>query len=224
MPGVVEQLANLAARWGLVGIISGRPVAYLSRHLGLAEVPGHDLIRVAGLYGLEWTNPDGTLGTDSQAQMWRAAVEEVAASAELRAPPGLEVERKGLSVTLHWRRAPEVADWAREFVAGQVGPIGLVWAEGRKSLEVRPPVGGNKKTVVADLGAGYAAVAYIGDDRADLEAFDALDDLAARGASVMRVAVASSEGPPELAQRSDLVVDGPPGVLNLLSSLSRPDL
>jgi len=36
----------------------------------------------------------------------------------------------------------------------------------------------------------------------------------------VRVAVASSEAPPELIERSDLVLDGPAGVLELLHDLA----
>jgi trehalose 6-phosphate phosphatase len=65
-----------------------------------------------------------------------------------------------------------------------------------------------------------AAVAYVGDDRGDLPAYDALDRLASRGAATLRVAVAGAETPAELVDRADLVLDGPAAVVDLLRRLA----
>jgi trehalose 6-phosphate phosphatase len=63
------------------------------------------------------------------------------------------------------------------------------------------------------------AALYAGDDLADLEAFEALDQLALRGLAVVRVAVTGPETPPELIERSDLKVEGPCGLVDLLGTL-----
>ena len=63
------------------------------------------------------------------------------------------------------------------------------------------------------------AACFVGDDAGDLAAFDALDDLAATGVAVVRVAVTSAEAPAELLRRADLAVDGPAAVVELLRSL-----
>jgi hypothetical protein len=47
-----------------------------------------------------------------------------------------------------------------------------------------------------------------------------LDRLRDEGVHTMRVAVDSPEAPPELLERADLVVDGPPGVVEFLDALS----
>ena len=39
---------------------------------------------------------------------------------------------------------------------------------GRLSVELRPPVGGDKGHVVAELGAGLDAVCFLGDDRGEI--------------------------------------------------------
>ena len=62
-------------------------------------------------------------------------------------------------------------------------------------------------------------VVVIGDDVGDLAAFAAAERLVERGVRTTKVAVRSEEAPPELLSRADLVVDGPPGVLDLLRSL-----
>jgi trehalose 6-phosphate phosphatase len=63
-------------------------------------------------------------------------------------------------------------------------------------------------------------VCFVGDDRGDLPAYDALDRLAVRGVHTLRVAVASSEAPDELIARADLVLDGPAEVLAFLRRLA----
>ena len=61
---------------------------------------------------------------------------------------------------------------------------------------------------------------FVGDDRVDLPAFDALDELQEAGIATFKVAVSSEEAPKELIARADLVVDGPVGVVGFLNDLS----
>ena len=62
---------------------------------------------------------------------------------------------------------------------------------------------------------------YAGDDRTDLDAFRALDQMRQDGAlqRALRVGVASDEAPSEITGEADLVVDGPTGVRELLRLL-----
>lgn len=218
-PGAVEVLAHLARSWGLVAVVSGRPVAFLARHLDLSPSDHRSGVRAFGLYGLEWSEPDGSYRVDPEASQWAAVVEKAAQAAEAGAPAGLEVERKGLTLTLHWRHTPELAAWARGQAEAESSRSGLVWSEGRMSLELRPPVGGDKGSVVERMSGDLSSVAYLGDDRADLDAFDALDRLATIGVATVRVAVKSSEAPADLLARADVVVDGPAGAHGLLAAL-----
>jgi trehalose 6-phosphate phosphatase len=89
----------------------------------------------------------------------------------------------------------------------------------RKAIELRPPLRRDKGTALTEAAAGLDAACFLGDDRGDLAAFDALDRMAADGAHVARVGVRSPEMPEELAQRADVVVDGPQGALELLQAL-----
>src|SRR5690606_10224881 len=90
----------------------------------------------------------------------------------------------------------------------------------RMSIELHPPIAADKGTALESLVDDLEAVCFIGDDMGDLPAYDALDRLAARGVQAVRVAVASSEAPPELIERADLVLDGPPEVLAFLRRLA----
>ena len=65
---------------------------------------------------------------------------------------------------------------------------------------------------------------FIGDDLGDLAAFDAVDELRADGVPGLLVCSGSTEET-ALAERADLVVDGPAGVVALLErDLCRPKL
>jgi trehalose 6-phosphate phosphatase len=191
-------------------------VAFLAHALGSPAG-----VRLVGLYGLEHLGPGGTVWVDPAAAPWQPVIDQVVAEAERRVPPGVHIEPKGLTVTLHWRHAPESSDWVAEFAAGQVAARGLTAHGSRMSIELGPPLAIDKGTVVRTLAAGWRAVAAFGDDVGDLPAFAALGELAADGVAVARVAAVDPESPPEVAAAADLVVPGAPGALALLELLAR---
>jgi trehalose 6-phosphate phosphatase len=66
------------------------------------------------------------------------------------------------------------------------------------------------------------AALFGGDDRTDLDAFAALDELVANGKLdyAVRVGLSSDEGPAEIVERADLVVDGVNGFRIVLQTLA----
>jgi trehalose 6-phosphate phosphatase len=220
LPGVVDAIHELAARYGRVAVVSGRPVAFLRDRLELDHRPPTRLV-VSGLYGIEWLE-DGVSRVDPTALAFKPAVEEAADRAEAAAPPGVHVERKGWSVTLHVRTAEDQLEWARSWADATAHTAGLAVHAGKMSFELRPPIDVDKGSVVDGLIQDRTAACFLGDDLGDLPAFDALDRLRARtGAHTVRVGVTSAEAPVELLERSDLVVDGPAGSLQVLRTLLR---
>ena len=206
LPEVPGLLARLAERFALVAVISGRPPEFLHRVLGSPSG-----VALIGLYGLGQVGPD--VGP------WVPVIADVAARAMGEAPPGVYVEPKGLTVTLHWRHAPEAGAWAAGFAERQVRELGVRVSPGRLSLEVRPPLDVDKGTVVRSLAAGMAALAVFGDDLGDLPAFAAAAHLAAQGMAVARIAVVDDEAPTQVADEADVVVSGPLGAVVLLEEL-----
>jgi trehalose 6-phosphate phosphatase len=215
LPGTTEVLGRLAGRFGVVGVVSGRPVAYLLDRLGAVA----SSLRLRGLYGLERAD-FGEVGQDESLDGWRSVLDQVADRAQGDAPPGAGVERKGLAVTLHVRNAPGAAGWMDEVAAAAAADHGLSTHPGRLSVEIRPPVDTDKGTVVRELGTGRDAVCFLGDDRGDLPAFAALADLRLAGAATLAVAVSSPEAPAELFDEADVVVDGPEAAQALLAQLA----
>ncbi len=222
LPEAADVLHRLAHRFARVAVVSGRPVAFLAEHLRTDECgegSGCEGLLLAGLYGLERVEGADVV-TDPEVEEWRSVITELVALAEEQAPPGVIVETKGLSLTLHYRTAPEQRDWVEKWASEQAERTGLAVHGGRMSKELRPPIDVDKGSVVRELAEGLKAVCFLGDDVGDLPAFAALDGLAEdAGVSTLKVVVRSEEATDELLAHADVAVDRPEGALELLSRL-----
>ncbi len=217
LPGVVETLARATRRFGLVGIVSGRPVAFLHD-----RVPVPDVVLV-GQYGLErWV--DGRVVVDQRAAPYAPALAEVARRARVELT-GVDIERKGdIAVTLHWRAHAGNGEAIERWAAAVATELGLDRYPTRMAVELRPPVPVDKGAALAALVAGMDAALFAGDDHGDLSAFAVLGRLQEEGAleRIVRIAVRSAEEPEELVGAADLAVDGPEGLAAFLSELVGP--
>ncbi|MET8960228.1 trehalose-phosphatase [Streptomyces sp. NPDC004074] len=224
-PDAVPALAALAPKVAAVAVVTGRPADVAVRYGGFAEVPGLEHLVVLGHYGAErWDARTGTVDAPAPHPGVAAARAELPALLEAIGPrEGTWIEEKGRAVAVHTRRAgdPQAAFEAlRDPLAGLAARHGLIVEPGRFVLELRPP--GMDKGVALleyarEIGAG--AVMYAGDDLGDLSAFAAVDKLRSDGVPGLLVCSGSDEVT-ELAQRADLVVDGPPGIVRLVRSLA----
>lgn len=210
--GLGDVLDRLRRRYACVGVVSGRPVSFLASRVD------PDGLVLAGLYGLEVMR-DGVREDHPQSGAWRETVDDVASAARAHGPEGMEVEGKGLSITLHYRRHPEIADDVKAWAERQAARSGLSARPAKMSVELHPPVPADKGTAITELAEDCAAVLFIGDDVGDLAAFDALDRLAGTGVEVLRVAVRSDEAPLDLLERADVIVNSPIEALALLEAL-----
>lgn len=192
------ELERLAGHYSLVACVSGRTSA--------------DAERIVGLPGLVYVGSHG-LELAPEAERWRERLHRFGQSVDW------PVEDKGLTVSFHYRGVDDedAAHEKLEGVAAAARAEGLLARFGRKVLELRPPIEADKGTAVQALliDRGLHRALYAGDDTTDLDGFRGLDGLEL----AIRVAVASPEGPPELQEAADLVVDGPSGALQLLRTL-----
>jgi trehalose 6-phosphate phosphatase len=220
LPGTVELLGQLAARFAAVALLSGRPADYLARHAAAAGV------RYLGLYGLQEIR-DGQLWVDPGVKAARptvmAAQQDLADSAAIR-DSGAYIEDKQYAVAVHTRRIADPVRWAPpiDAVARQVADDhGLEVVLGKLVWELRPAVRSDKgdavRRVIDESNARLVVVA--GDDLGDLPAFAAALDLKDGGGDAVRVAVDSAEAPPALLEAADLIVDGPAGLQEFLKRL-----
>ncbi|MQA83777.1 MAG: trehalose-phosphatase [Streptosporangiales bacterium] len=218
--GAVPALRGLAPLVDSVVVVTGRPAGTAVAYGGFASVPG---LVVLGQYGLErWEAgrlriPPPPPGIERA----RSSLPDLLARAG--APEGVWVEDKGSALAVHTRRTSD-PEGALASIRGPLAELaehaGLVVQPGRMVLELRPPgtdKGGALRAFLRER-AGRA-VLFAGDDLGDLPAFDAVDAL--RGAGVPGVTVcAGSTEVTGLAERADLVVDGPEGVVTLLEALA----
>lgn len=219
-----EALAALSERYGLVGCISGRRAEEARRLVGL------DSLAYAGNHGLELLLPgETTVQPDpSVAGRETEAAEFLTAVDGERFAVGLRQEDKGPIQALHWRGSSdeEAAEARAREIAIEAGKAGLEPRWGRKVLELRPMGGGGKDGAVASLLADQRLdrATYAGDDRTDLDAFRRLRELQEEGrlSAAVCVGVRSAEAPAELAEESDVTVDGVEGWLAILEWLAEP--
>jgi trehalose 6-phosphate phosphatase len=203
-------LERLAARYAVVAGVSGRGAE------DARELVGLDGIWYAGSHGAELLAPGARRPEVLPAfEAWTGRVREFAGrhrDAEAR------LEDKGPIVAYHWRGASdeEAARERLEAIARAAEAEGLIAHWGRKVLEIRPGVPVDKGQAVDELvrRAGARTALYAGDDATDLDGFDAVERTGG-----VKVGVASEEGPDEIVERADLVVDGTDGVLRVLESL-----
>jgi trehalose 6-phosphate phosphatase len=227
-PDGAEVLGSLAPRVLAVAVVTGRPCRQVLDLGGLAEIadrvaPEGGRLEVRGQYGAErWSSTDRRIESPEPPE---SLVELRERLPGLLAGAGLEaayVEEKGLAIAVHTRRLPDpdrAARSALHLLEPVAEELGLTVEPGRRVVELRAPgsdKGAAVRRLVEELGAG--AVVFVGDDLGDLAAFDEVARM--REAGMPGVLVCSgSEEQRALAERADVVVDGPAGVMEWLSGL-----
>ncbi|WAU85754.1 trehalose-phosphatase [Streptomyces sp. Qhu-G9] len=224
-PDAAAALAALAPRVASVAVVTGRPASVAVRYGGFAGVPGLEHLVVLGHYGAErWDAVTGTVRAPAAHPGVAAVRAELPGFLDgIGAWQGTWIEEKGRAVAVHTRRAqdPQAAFEAlREPLTRLAQKHGLIVEPGRMVLELRP-AGMDKGVALSEYvrDVGAESVMYCGDDLGDLPAFAAVDKLRSDGVPGLLVCSGSNEVT-ELADRSDLVVDGPEGVVHLLTSLA----
>jgi trehalose 6-phosphate phosphatase len=222
--GSDRALARLVERLAVVAIVTGRAPLDARRMLGL------DGLLVAGNHGTEWLEPGSATPSESPERgRVRAALESLLDA--LPALPGVTVEDKGLSATVHYRAAPDPAA-ARAALWSSVTAVtgagsGLEARHGRKSIELRPVGLGDKGSAARAIVErfGLRGVVVMGDDVTDLDMFAAVAELRAAGtlrATIVGVGGADREVPDAVAEAADVVLPSPEATARLLAALAEP--
>ena len=198
-----------------LGLISGRSLRSLRRAVG---VPGLICVGNHGLEfgqrGRDWVVPDAKQSVPAITRLGKELASEV------RAVPGAFVERKGYSLSVHWRGvAPGSVRRFHRLVRRVLDPWrrrGIVRVSlGKRVIEARPPIAWDKGSAVAWLLDRHkyrnGEVLYLGDDRTDEDAFQVVNCW--RGLSV-------SVGPPSRRTAARWRLDGPEQVLAMLTRVA----
>lgn len=178
-----ERLRGLSRRPGVwVTLVSGRDLRDLKRLVGVRE------LCYVGNHGLELQGP-GLRHIHPAARKSRPVLRRIRQLLRktLKPLPGVWVEDKGLTLSIHFRQAnPEDRQRMEHLFRRIVAPFRfkrqIHVTAGKRVFEVRPPVHWTKGTVVAWLLARQAALSkgrrilpiYAGDDLTDEDAFRAL--------------------------------------------------
>jgi len=227
-PDAAEVLVQLAPHVAAIAVITGRPARQALDLGGLEEVG--DAIQAAGRelylfgqYGNErWTSRHRRIVGPRPPRGLATFERDLPRTLRLAGASDAYVEDKGLAVAVHTRRLPD-PQGAFERLLPPLRTLasrhGMVIEPGRNVIEVRSP-GAHKGMVVEKLVAELDARGFLfaGDDLGDLEAFDAIADLAKQGLAALRVCSASQEQS-ALLPLADVVVKGPEGVVQLLRQL-----
>lgn len=217
-PGVAEALSALACQVSRIAVVSARPVPFL-RHR-LEQVEG---LLLYGHYGIQTMATDGTVVTESEALPWIPVLSELARQARAQLPSDVVVEHQLLSVSLHYRAAPHRRAVVEEWARAQATAAGVSVQPGRMVVEIKPPLERDKGSVLTSETTDLLTAWYVGDDIADMRAFQALGMREAQtpGFVGVRVAVANKETGKALQDAADFVIGATTAVPEFLRRLSR---
>lgn len=228
-PDGPEVLVALAQQVRAVAVVTGRPARQVLALGGLEEVGteigegGRELF-VLGQYGNErWTSVERRVISPAPPRGLATLTSELPRVLRKADAADAWVEEKGLAVAVHTRRLddPEAAyDRLLPLLTDAARAHDLDVEPGKQVVEVRAP-GMHKGAAVRRLvdHVDARAVLFGGDDLGDVEAFTAVEELRRDGLAGLLVCSASEEQN-ALAERADVVVDGPAGVLALLRRLT----
>lgn len=163
------------ATHGAVAVVSGRPIADLDRLLA------PHVFAAAGIHGLERRDTTGqtfSVRPDDALLAWaREGLASFVAQHD-----GLLLEDKRLSISLHYRRRPDLSDEVGRFIEdlGRGLPLGLEILSGRMVFEIKPTGMDKGRAIRLFMSEppfmGRTPV-FVGDDVTDETAFQVVNEL-----------------------------------------------
>ena len=208
-----ELLSRLESSLPLVAVISGRSAEDV--HARLDYIGNHGLER--------WV--DGQVQIRPEASRYRPALEKAQADIQALLQPGMLLEDKGATLSLHYRQAKQPDQVAIELqpkLQQLANSHGLWLTEGRRVFEFRPPLKIDKGTAFRGLVRDYRleTALYLGDDTTDIAALQAARNLRTDGSCRAYGLGVKSDGTPEtVLANADFLIYGLPEVESFLAWL-----
>ena len=228
-PEAADALVALGSQFQAVAVVTGRPVRQVLS-LGDLDTVGRRIsgaggrLLVLGQYGNErWDTDDPRVRTPRPPRGLASLMSELPGLLAQADARDAHLEEKGLAVAVHTRRLPDpvaALDRLVPMLDKAATRHGLVLEPGRMVVEVRAPgmdKGAAVRTVQKELRAD--ALVFVGDDLGDLPAFEAVRALR-RGGMVGLLVCSGSDEQQALVEMADVVVDGPDGVVEVLTQLA----
>jgi len=215
-PGTKALLAALSRdERFILGIISGRSLDDVRARVGVSGLvyAGNHGLEIQGP-GLDFIHPAAEELRETQGRVYARLREELVDA------PGVILEDKGLTLSLHYRLTPrEYVDDVEEMFATTVAPFlaeGQVEvSRGMQVLEVRPRGPWNKGTAIAmirETYGGSSLTVFFGDDVTDEDGFAVVQEVG--GIAVM-------VGPAGQPTKALYRVDSPQEVVDTLKLLAQ---
>ena len=216
-----RELVNLKDKFSLVAVISGRSA------LNAREMVGVDGILYVGNHGLEFLK-DGELFMYPEVEKYLPQIKKTGKKlkeGDLSCINGLLFEDKGICFSIHYRLC-DPSENVREKILNNLknepACKNLKISEGRCLVELKPPLGCDKGTILSNIieQSNLEKIIYLGDDITDDDAFKRLKNLENQdkieGVSVL---VLSTEIPTYVKKDSSFFVNGVDEILKFFKWL-----
>jgi len=207
-PLIKDSISKLVKRFKLVAVVSGRSVEDAQRMLDI------DGILYVGNHGLEYLK-DGKRYIEPDVvkilPQLKKATEKIQ-NGDICRIPGILLEEKGVCFSIHYRQC-EDSEKTRKIILDCLKKLeqkDLKVTEGRKLVELRPPIAFNKGSILEKIVSdnNLKKVIYLGDDITDVDAFDKIKELVSLNkVDGAAIAVKSMEVPPYVMDHADYWVD-----------------
>lgn len=182
MEAVVDQdmkdtIRKLAEKFEFTGVMTGRSIE------NALEMVGDENLIYIGNHGLEQLK-NGRICADPEVKKFLPVIKKVGKSIKKKLSNYgcILFQDKELSFTVHYRLCDDGGE-IRQTVLDAIAEINdskhLKISEGRKVIEIRPPLGHNKGTILQNLifENDIKKIIYLGDDITDADAFIQLNEL-----------------------------------------------
>lgn len=222
-PGAADLLRD-AQKYAHVGIITGRAV------VNGAQLVNVDGLTYIGTHGLEWCEGyrtgQHTVDLIPQALPYvgpgKAVLDMV--EKELGDLAGIIVERKSVGGSIHYRLTADPEQTRIRILSKLEGPVRdahMRIGEGKYVVEVLTPLMVNKGEGLRRFVQrfGLHGIIFAGDDRTDLDAVLAVQQLRKEGFVAHAIVVQHSDTLPALLEHADTLVQGVEGMIQQLREI-----
>ena len=204
-PSMQKLLFKLKEKFQIVGVISGRSA------MNAKSMVGVDGLLYVGNHGMEYI--DGNeIFIDPEALNYLTNIKrsiEKLKNGELSKINGLMFEDKGVCFAIHYRQCvpdENVRNRILNVINDSIDTSKLKLTEGRKIVEIKPPISRDKGFIVEKILEKYDLnrVIYLGDDVTDFDAFLKLKELKKTGKIRMASIIVLSNEIPDYVKSSSL--------------------
>ena len=202
-------LNNIQQKFKLLSIITGRS---LKDALEMINIEG---ILYIGNHGMEYQRNNEII-TDKKTLNYIPKINELYEKLKNESnlkQPGIILENKKACISIHYRSTQDTQS-VRKTILKTLRNIktteGLQIKEGRKIIEVRPPVGNDKGKIINKIVKNYQAkkLIYLGDDITDVDAFKEISKLSTeKNFEGISILVISNETPEFVKKSAEYYVN-----------------